>query len=161
MPQLWTLQSRTNKVDKSDISAPRQYFSDIFSENCSARRNTSKNTSPKFFPRAFWVGQILIKNQWYFRYLSLVDNGIQVHHCPLGNCAVTLLLANCPRRGFSGEWNPISIHKPPRAIDEFPNDVNRAWVERSQCRILCILECLLLNLTISVLDPSPVLKRGF
>jgi hypothetical protein len=52
------LQSRTNKVNKSGISVPGQYFDILFLESYPAYRNMSKNTSPKFFPRADMFGQI-------------------------------------------------------------------------------------------------------
>jgi len=72
---------------------------------------------------------------------------------------MTLLLANCPCSGFAGQRNPVSIHKVPGTIDELPDDIGGAQVERSKCCLLCILKSLLLNLAIIVLDPSPILKR--
>jgi hypothetical protein len=57
------LQSRTNKVNKSDISATNQFLGNLISDSCSGWRNTSKNAPPKFFPRAVQIGHIFDQNQ--------------------------------------------------------------------------------------------------
>ena len=75
-------------------------------------------------------------------YPSLVDNSVKVHHCALRDGTTTFLLANCPHGCFSGEGNLISIHKLPRAIDKFPNDINWAGVECGHCHLLKVHETL-------------------
>jgi len=89
-------------------------------------------------------------------YLIWVDDGVQVHHRALRNRTMPLLLANCPRSSFARQRHSVSIHKPPGTIDELPNDINWARVERSQCCLLCIVKCLLLNFPISVLESWPI-----
>jgi hypothetical protein len=152
------LQSRTNKVNKSDILASNQYLGNLIPDSYSAQWNTSKNTYPKSFPRAVQIGHFFDRNQWHFKYLVWVDDGIQVHHGTSGNCAMALLLAHCPRCGFARQWNPVSVHKSPGTIDELPDDINRAWVKCGNCCLLRIFKCLFLNLAVSVLDPTPVLE---
>ena len=58
------VQSWTDKVNKFDISAPRQYFGNIFSESWSAHRNMLKNTPLKFFPWVDVFGLIFGLNIW-------------------------------------------------------------------------------------------------
>jgi hypothetical protein len=74
---------------------------------------------------------------------------------------MSLLLANRPCSSFSRQRNPVSVHKAPGTIDKLPDDIGWARVKRRKSRLLRVLKSLLLDLAITVLDPSPILKREF
>ncbi|KAG6905099.1 hypothetical protein DXG01_004862 [Tephrocybe rancida] len=56
------LQSWTNKHDKTGFSPKTKLFGILTSDSCSGWRNTSKKSSPKFFPRAVLLANIFDQN---------------------------------------------------------------------------------------------------
>jgi hypothetical protein len=71
---------------------------------------------------------------------------------------MTFLLAYSPLCSLSRESHAVRRHPSPRAVDESPDYLDRTGVEHILSHIFGFFERVLVDLTIPILSPSPILE---
>jgi len=119
----------------------------------------SKNTTPKFFPWVFRVAKFLGQKNITFCILVRVQNSINQHHCPVRNLMMLFLLPDGPCGSITSKSLSVCTHEPPGMINKPPDYIGRACIKVAECDIFHLCKILLGYLSITILDPSPVLKQ--
>jgi len=70
---------------------------------------------------------------------------------------MTFLLAYSPLCGLSCESHAVCRHPPPQAVDESSDHLDGTRVEGILSGVFGVLERVLVDLTIPILSPSPIL----
>ena len=87
-----------------------------------------------------------------------VHQNIDGHHDHLVDGTMLLLLVHCPCSGSTCQTFMVSAHKPPQSVYETLDNLFQAFFEEALGCFLRILKSFLLNLTIMILTPPPVLE---
>ena len=70
---------------------------------------------------------------------------------------MTFLFAYSLLYGLSCESHAVCGHPSPRAVDELSDHLNGTRVESILCGVFGVLEHVLVDLTIPILSPSPII----
>jgi len=119
-------------------------------------KNTLLRTFPCFLPLDDFCDRNFCIMSTILGSIS-INNSLNQLHCLLSSLPVRLLFLHSPFCRLASQSLMICCHESPGAVEKLPDNINQAPIKTFMCGAFCICKRLLVNLSVPVFAPAPIL----